>query len=252
MINTLLACPSPRDIELCQKAFDSITGVDKLIVKYYYKPKAMQIISDFFHAHKEYTHLAIKPDDLVSNKEHYDKLVSDLQEHDYPILGGLCNANVLRGVYKLGICENQVPAIKRENRVFRKVDVRDLPDVIARQGGKTIIKVAFAGIPFMFIRRDILEQVTLESDAKYNNIKEGTPEYDRSGSYDVVFCNKLQALKIPIYVDTTVKMLHLKHSPEAEKKLVGLKEPYVKFISKTGEEKYIVPPTMCVTSSSHS
>lgn len=237
MIRPLLAVPSPRDIEIVQKALDSITGVDKLIVKYYYKYPAMNIITKFFADHKEYTHLAIKPDDLVSTNEHYQTLVKELEENDYPILSGVCNANMLTGASKLGICENQLPSIRRETRRFRKVDIGELPGIVAKQGSK-IIKVKFAGLPFMFIRRDVLDKVTLEPDGKYNNISESSV-YNYGQSYDVVFCNKLNTANIPIRVHTDVKMLHLKYSKEAEKKFVGIKKSYILFIDKHGTQKDI-------------
>lgn len=236
-INPLIACPSPRDIPMVQKALDSITDADKLIVKYYHKPLAMDIITRFFKDHKEYTHLAIKPDDLVSTKEHYEKLVKTLENddnNDYPILAGLCNANMLGGATKLGICETSVPSIRRENRKFNKVDIKELPKIIEKQGS-TIIKVAFAGLPFMFVRRDVLNKITLESDARFNGVDYLSYMWYRSGSYDVVFCNKLAHANIPIYVDTDVKMLHLKYTKEAENLLVGKKDPYILFQSKEGK-----------------
>lgn len=226
-IKVLIAIPSPRDIEIVQKAQDTIPS-DKLIVKYYYKYHAMSIISNFFADHKEYTHLAIKPDDLVATKEHYEILKEELEKNDHPILGGLCNANMLSGVHKLGICETQIPSIRRYGRQFRKVDIRELDKIIEKQGTK-VIQVAFAGLPFMFIRRDILEKIKLEGDGKYNDIPESNT-YQYGQSYDVVFCNKLKTAGIPIKIHTDVKMLHLKFSAEAERKLVGIKEPYILLI----------------------
>lgn len=236
-IRPLIVSPSPRDIKSVQDAFDTIVA-DKLMVKYFRKPKAMEIIQHFFHEHKEFTHLAIKPDDLIVNKEHYQMMVNTLKSNDYPVLGGLCNVGVESDLaYKLAINYRHLPSIIRSRRIFRWVDVRqELDDIIKRQGGNHIIKVKFAGMPFMFIRRDILNEITLDSDAKFNTIEFGSRRWHQSGSYDVVFCNKCDQQGIPIHVNTDVRMLHLKDSAEANIYFINRKTPQIKYIDIKGNE----------------
>ena len=77
-IKILMGIPTPRD------NVDGVSNntyglpIDVLTVKYFKEYVAYQIIRDYFLAHKEYTHLLIKGDDVIVTKKHYEQLLMDV------------------------------------------------------------------------------------------------------------------------------------------------------------------------------
>src|SRR4029079_5475474 len=70
-------------------AMDQINFLDKFYVKYTPEYLAYQQIQEFFLSH-DYTHLMIWADDLLADASHILRLIGDVLENDYPVIGGIC------------------------------------------------------------------------------------------------------------------------------------------------------------------
>ena len=191
----LLGMPSPRNIKIVNDNWEKIDE-DQIIVKHYKEWSAYQQIRNYFLEHKEYTHLAICPDDLIITQKDIDVLKNDLIKYDYPVLSGVCNVN--NGEFDLiAIIIDSIPTLEKETRSFNFDTFEDL---------KTdITKVLHAGFPLQIIRRDIVEMIDFDSDSKLNG---GDP--DTIGNLDLIFSHRCKELNIPIYCDRRAKMIHLR------------------------------------------
>lgn len=158
---------------------------------------------------KQYTHLVIAPDDLIVTNDHIETLVKDLEEFDYPVLSGVCNVDTGAQRDKAAICIRNLPNNRWDDGTHvNHEDVRfyDWASFEELDKCPKITKVLFSGFPLFFIRRDIVEQIEFETDYEWNpdcNLK-------YSASVDTTFCNRCFEKNIPIHVDTTVRMHHLR------------------------------------------
>lgn len=199
IIKPIIAVLSPRDITVVKEGHDTFKDIPHLWLKYWHAIQAYHILTDFFlNKHKEFTHLVISPDDLVVKREHYEALLKTLEQEDYPVFSGVCNIDVAHP-NTLNICIDEVPNIIRKLRRHKWADANKLPK-------EPIIKVKFSGMPFLFIRRDIVERIPLQGDTPYDPSRKNI----EPKSFDAAFCYHCNELDIPIYVDTRVRMLHLR------------------------------------------
>lgn len=154
---------------------------------------------DFFSKHKEFTHIVVSPDDLVVKREHYEALVKTLEKNvdKYPVFGAVCNINTSTPK-TLNICIDHSPHVIRRLRRYIWADADTVQE--------GIIKVKFAGMPFMFIRRDILQQIPILGDTRFDIIT----KHKEPKSFDCPFCWECNKKEIPIHVDTRIKLLHLR------------------------------------------
>ena len=223
----LAAVPSPRDLAQFDAAFQKI-NVDKLIVKYMPEQEAYNIIRERFLKYTEYTHLAIVPDDLIVEPQHWDQLVADLKEYDYPVACGVCNLdNSPEHQGMLNICINHPPAISRVQTMRSYKWLFEGSEEHQQYLNKTppIVKVNFAGFPCIIFARDVISLFVFKDDRKPYNPKE------RGCCVDVMACADLADLDIPIHCDLRVRMTHLKiDDNQIEGKMVGIKEPKIEFI----------------------
>jgi len=197
VINPLIGCPSPRNIPAVNEARDTIPD-DKFIVKYVHAPQAYTLIREFFLKHEDYTHLVICPDDLVVNGLHIEKLCYDLELYNYPVLSGICP--ITRDSDLWNACIDLLPDPVRTKRKWEFMT--DQMRMI-RTG---VIQVKWMGMSAAFMRRDVVEKIPFQSDAKVNNRPLGA----RGFNFDVMFCNDCYNANIPIHVDTSVIIEHLK------------------------------------------
>lgn len=222
---------SPRDIKIVKEGHETFKDVPHLYLKYWKACQAYKIIEDFFKENTEFSHVVIAPDDLVVFDKHYNALVEDLEKEDFPVLGGICNINTLTPK-TLAICIDELPSIirrERASRTGRKYHYAQLDSLPIPEG---IIKVKFAGMPFLFIRRDVVEQIGFTGDTIYDP----TRKHLEPRVFDLAFCYECDQKNIPIHVDARVKLLHLngpmdnpKLSKEVETHKVGKEEPKVYF-----------------------
>lgn len=192
----LIFIPSPRDIKQFHDAIKKIPH-DKLWMKNMpYTMDPYGKARKYFMKHKEYTHFAICPDDLIVTKEGVEQLIADAKK--YSVVSGTCNVNMddLEANEKMNLAmTTNLPTLKRGDcRKYNWIQKKDLDSMGA------IISVPWSGTPFMILRRDVLEQFKFDGDGPANN---ATPF-----SFDVGIAHELKKLGIKQYVDTRVFFLH--------------------------------------------
>jgi len=217
-LNKILhAIPSPRDNIQGVLDYQPDLPFDRFIPKFMPEVDAYHLVRDFFLENKQYTHLAIGTDDIVVKPEHMLALAADLEGKDYPVLTGVMN------VYQedhdlLNITPNgSIPSPIWAKRIYNWINKKEMYRYTAN-GTNPIIQVGFSGFPVMIIRRDVVERIPFESDAKYNPVP-----FPLGGSLDVQFCYSCHRMKIPIFCDTRVEMDHLRLSGQNR---VGTARPH--------------------------
>ena len=203
----LLCSPSPRDIPEVFEALKE-TGFDRLYAKYFFERHAYGQLRKFFLKHPEYTHMVICPDDLIVKRGHVEALIKDLEKEDYPVLSGMCNVNRGNQSGFWNICHNLphptrwVPKRKQVGwRWYGWYHYSEIP----LKSKERIIEVPFTGFACEFIRRDVVERIKFIDDRNHNQ----QPSLFTS-SVDVMFANTCMIENVPQYVDTQVRMAHLK------------------------------------------
>ena len=154
---------------------------DKLIFNYLEYPEPY-IQLDKFKKHNEiYDYVVIVTNDVIVKQENIDQLIRDIEILDYP--GIVC------GCFNVDLNENAM-----------KINVSNTLDYgWLSIPSKGIHKVKFAGFPLMAIRRDVFDR------------------YEFTGSHnagDMRFCTWLDKMDIPIYCNTSNRMLHLRYYGE--------------------------------------
>lgn len=248
-IRPLFAVANPRDIPVVYQAHQMIRDkfhTEFIYFKYINQEITYPNIRRFFLDRPEFTHLVLASDDIVVTPEQYKKIYEHA-ERDYPVISAVMNLEDDPVNNKiLNITTDKVPSLSRSRRL--RIYNWETIDTVE----KGVIPVKFSGFPLMFIRRDIIEQIELEGDLKYNKGSMSTQDY----AYDLVFCYNCEKLNIPIYADTTVVLRHLKvtaMSHITRKIMVGKKEPKIVFIDSNRTEydytiEYNKPISMCIKS----
>lgn len=200
--NYLVGVPSPRNIDVVADGHQTIRDkyhIPFLYAKYWKEIQAYMIIQDFFLNHSNADYLIIAPDDLVVNAEHFEKLAETVEKENYPVFSGVCNLDC-NHPNTLNICVHATPHVLRKLRRYHWAE--------ANQVEQGIIQVKFAGLPFQFIRRDVAEKIPLTGDTPHDIHRRGI----EPTSFDTAFCYECEQKNVPIYVDTRVKMLHLRYA----------------------------------------
>ncbi len=218
------------DCEPAIKAFKELP-CDKLQLDYITYPNNFIEAQKFFLKNKQYTHFVYLAPDLVIDVLQFRELVKMVEAFDFPVYGPVCNVDMGKYIDKLACC-NKLPSIDYQNRNYRWVQEE------ARQyflnAGMKYHTVKFNALAFCFIKREILEKYefgTLPFES------EELPIWENRGGWacDLAFAHYCDLNKIPIKVDLTVKLKHLRYPG---KLLVGVKKPLITFIpfSKHGEQ----------------
>jgi len=159
VMKLLIFCPSPRDIPEFTDAINSITH-DKLIVKYLsYHDEPYPQARKFFLKHKQYTHFAICPDDLIVSEEGVNQLVNDAETRDF--IAGTCNVD-MTDMDMLAMTYN-LPSKERKGRRFVWYRKEDL------QFREPIINVGWCGTPFAIFPRRVIEKLQFLGDQRWND-----------------------------------------------------------------------------------
>lgn len=204
----LIINPSPRKIKpfeikikLLNQKYDILREKNNFVEK-----EAYNNLRDFFLKHKEYTHLAILPDDLLVEVEQVDQLVADVKKFDYAVHSGICNfaLSTRRFINCMTAIEYRkygaVEKLRKTGRFDWIADMlwRDRLEEI-REEMKTkpnrIIQVALSNFPFTIIRRDVVEKIPFDANLM---------------GVDTVFFQECIKNQIPTYANLDVEMLHLK------------------------------------------
>lgn len=222
--NPLVCLTQARDIQSVLFNFYQIPA-DRLIVKYHHTTRAYKIMREYFLDNKEYTHLVVQPDDLIVTKADFEKLL-EISPY-YPVISGICNCTVSDPRIAMDITQMPNP-----NRKLRRYIYTDPIRAIG------IVKVYWAGFPFTWIRRDIVERIPFEDDTRLNP---GVPP-NQGWATDVMFHYNCLQENIPVYANCEVFMKHLKGHPLTEDFQIktGLERPQVvQLLSSTGQEQDI-------------
>jgi hypothetical protein len=187
----LIFSPSPRNDPEFEERMALVLH-DKYWMKYHsYDLHPYNKARNFFLNHKEYTHFAICPDDLMITPEGVDKLWQSAQT--LKVIMGTCN--VEPASTELAMTRN-LPSKERGGRIYDFFSETDV-------NGK-IIQVDWCGTPFAIFQRSVIEKLTFDGDRKWNKNK-------TAFAYDVIIAHDLKAMKIKINVDTSVKFYHKRH-----------------------------------------
>ena len=232
-INPLGVCMSVRNFPIAFywiKRACRENNVDLLIVKNYPHHIAHQKAREFFLKHEEYTHFIIVNEDTIVTSSHLKLLLEDLEEYDYPVIGGYCFP-VSKNYPKTNLTKKNMRNIRV---VFaNQYDFYDLEDVITWDIKDPIDSFYFNGLTLTAIRRDIIEKIEFKP-YKYVTDRTLGLWVRRGIMFDLQFSNTLHDLKIPLMVDKRLLIMHFGNT----RGFINLrgKKPYVKLVKPNGEE----------------
>lgn len=226
-MNILLAVTKARDIDSVQKAIEELSKhYDIFRSNYNTTNNARQIIRKTFledPQFKEYTHLAIWPDDLIVRVDDVRTLQSHL-ENGHSVVCGCCNLDIREESKGLINVSKYPVSINRNDREYRwlKEDGTD-PDYNDLVSRERPIEIGFAGDPLITIPRHIVERISYWNDSKYNDFS-----VEAGCCSDVVANYEIHKLGYKIMCDLTVRMQHLKISDGNYPApiMVGIKPPF--------------------------
>lgn len=214
------------DIPKVLEPLGRIKGVDKLILNYFPFPYPHRIAHDFLIAHPQYTHYIGAAQDLIVEPWNFEMLKRDILKYDFPVYSGVCNVDHGKYKDKLAITSN-LPSLNYYKRVYHWISKNRYPNMI--------LQVPFTGGALYCVRRDINEKCHINKVRNWQT-RDERPIWERRGGYanDLAFAHNLDEAKIPINVNTTNVMDHLRYEYESK---VGKRNPLVKFIPKDSNEK---------------
>lgn len=234
---TLICIPSPRDIPLVKESIDSIKGTPKLWVKYHNETEAYAVIEKYFLEMSDAEYMCLIPDDLIVQQRNIDALLHTIHTNGpdkTPVLSGVCNLHNIPGQGTiLCVCIDSLIHPQRRRRNWIWLDMRSAEwqnDYSKRK----LMEVKFSGFACQFIRRDIVQEIGLHGDLRYNEWHRQAQDY----SFDVIFCwlcNQHKPEPIPIYINPQVRMLHLRGSDSRQ--VQGI-EPLL--VGKPGYDKKVI------------
>lgn len=194
-MNVLIGIPSPRDIPEFKEAIDKIKQ-SKLWVKYVDEYTAYYIIREMFLEY-DFSHLCIIPDDLIVTPEQFEKL--KLEAENYPVLSGTFP------IYSDD--PTTLVTIMNSSRITKEGQRTKLGEY------NDIQKVYFEGFACCFITRDVIKKI----------------RFDCEYGFDKYFADQCKEKNIPINVDFSVVLNHIRKSwtGNLEKSGIGLKRPTI-------------------------
>jgi len=212
----LIAIPSPRDIPEFERAVEDIPH-DKIWIKYVTYddiPNPYQRFVNYFKRHKEYSHLAILPDDLIPTPDVIERLVNHAKD-GLRCVTGYSNMD-MNDMDRYPICYNDVTP-QRQGRDYQFLTKETLPD--------DLFQARWQGTSFMILDRDLVNRLEWIGD-----MVDGANPGMGIQAFDVGICYQLNKMNIPIWVDPKCWMLHMRYGGE---KKTGL-EPKDVWIDKVG------------------
>jgi len=192
-MNPLLFMPSPRDIPEVKQAWSKL-NFDKLIVKYKPQAEAYKEGKDFFVQHEEYTHFVICADDLVI--EPWDLWLLLEGSKKYDVIDGLCPIDESQPhTYAIQPLGCHIAGLKPDCS-YGAWYMRDKKPILPKD---RFLEVGHSGAACRIINRETFLKISFEG---------GSP--DKSGWFDFGMTKEFKELGIPIIIDTSVYMKHLR------------------------------------------
>jgi hypothetical protein len=224
--NPLVVVLSPRKIKAVREAIDTLP-YDRLWIKHHPAVEAYPLMDAEFEKRKEYTHLIPVPDDLVVPWEKLQVLVKDITEvvpeaeRDNCIVGGYCNIDMQ---YRQQISNVSLfcPPPERKMGEYRTyssyrflnlIGVQNLAPEYWTPFSQFLFRTKFNGLTAWIIPRSVKEKFRFRNDSPSGYAQDGC-------CWDIMACNDLDVLGIPIYTDRRVFLQHLRASEEASKTFV--------------------------------
>ena len=190
----LLAIPSIRDIHEVQVWWHQIKH-DKYIVKGKHHRNAYLDIKDYFTRHTEYDTLIISSDDLEITPTAVEMLLDDIRDNSLLTVSGYCNIDetqpdtyAVQPLHSQDFTRNGPDTTR--GAWYSKAKKPVFPT------DQRLLEVGFEGFCCQVITRKLFDMIDLTG-----------PEPIK-GNFDWNFCRQCHDLKVPIIVDTEVKMYH--------------------------------------------
>lgn len=203
-VNPLIGVLNPRELTEFKNCIDKITNVDKLFIKYFTpESDAYYSLRLWFLMHPEYSHLIICPDDITFTPEHINMLIEGIEKFNFPVLTGYANLDLSNpDLYSVGLEGEYIERSHRQYKLLTKAKMFN-PDGTCKLG--RYFQCKWAGFGFTTIRRDIVERIPFEDDARFNGMRYGT-----ACCVDTVFSYQCNIKGIPMFCDSKVKITHLR------------------------------------------
>jgi len=206
---------------------------DKLWVKYVgYQHDPYGQWLQYFKENKEYTHIAICPDDLIP----HPKGVETLWEHaqDGIVVSSMLNVDKrdfdcpYRNMWPIAATKN-LPTLEFP-RNYDWYTIGEIKEYL-RYNDLTLAPVPHTGAGFLILPRELVEKVTFLGD------KESMTYREKPSAYDVGISHDLAKNGITQYVDTSVFFAHFRYGSEIQN---GKKEPHL-IVDKWHQDPIIKP-----------
>ncbi len=177
----------------------------------------------FFLEYDEYDYFVIATDDIVVKPDNIIRLERDCQIYGYPVISGMMNVDQHEYMIpdgNLNVCY-ELALKDKKLRYYNWIKRKELPE-------KEFFQVKFAGFGLTAIRRDVISKIEFAGDGifKGHGMQFGA-------SLDFVFCWNCHEQNIPVWVDRTIDMQHLRTSGEHQ---VGKRKAVIDYITESGIE----------------
>jgi hypothetical protein len=194
-INPLLFMPSPRDIPQVKKQWHMLP-YDKYIVKYEPQHIAYAQGKQYFLNHPQYTHFVVCADDLVILMEDMETLLEDAERFD--VIDALCNIDETQpGTYAIQPLGCKLTGEKPDTSHGAWYMEGGAKPILPK--GR-YLQVGHSGAACRVIKRETFERLA------FTGARQGL------GWFDYQMSKELTTLKIPIMVDTVVKLYHMRNA----------------------------------------
>jgi len=198
-IKPLLGILNPRELPAFQESINNIKNIDKVFIKYFTpEADAYYSLRLFFLHHFQFSHLILCPDDVLFTEKEIQTLIDDIGKFNPPVITGFSNINLTDQIndVTLSLYPEPMERAARQYQLLTKQDLAKMP---------RYFQVKWQGFSLTTIRRDIVERIEFDDDAKWN----GQP-YGAGCCLDSTFSYNCNIRGIPIICDQQVQILHLR------------------------------------------
>lgn len=202
-VNPLMSVASVRDLPINEYWVSRIDFVDKVIIKNYEHGEAHDLAQKYLFENPFYTHLLIYAEDCLATPDMVRLLISDAEEHDFPVVSGWLNWDFKTNWASVTWKDLSKKLIFNANQYKFPF----ITDVATCKLGFPFAEPFFVGLPLTLIRRDILEKIPLKP-YKFVVDRILGEQRKRGIMFDLSFCSRLREAGIPLTVDMRCATLH--------------------------------------------
>lgn len=211
----LVCVLSPRDIPEVRDAIDSLP-YDRLWVKNYPAFEAYPTLEkcwDESECRQKYTHMVLIIDDLVVPAEQLEILLEDMRTlperfQDRAVVAGWCNVDTRTYSVLSNVSLHDPPVMKPRNlddyRFLTVSQIRQFKQNRYSPFNPNLFLTPMNGFACWVIPRAVKDMFRFRNDSPSG--------FDEMGCcWDVMACEALRQLRIPIFTDMRVGLQHLRH-----------------------------------------